>query len=169
MPMRAEPLTVHRLALALSAVLAVLAGVAILACAPSAEEVAADRDEIEDFLEEYLPKMAEAYRTGNTEALAPYAAQKESESIERRVRELAKQGRILAPELESVEVEEVRPWQAVNAYVTTLETWDIRVLASGSEEVLSREVQENRVKYQMKRDQGRWRVFWRELEQAFTE
>ena len=166
MPMRPDPSAVRR---PLLAVLAALALALAAGCAPSAEEVAADRDQIEGFLEEYLPQMAEAYRTGDTEALAPYAAQKEQESIERRVRDLAKQGRILAPELESVEVEDVRPWQAVNAYVTTLETWNIRVLASGSEEVLSQEVQENRVKYQMKREEGRWRVFWRELEQAFTE
>ncbi|MGD2115191.1 MAG: IMS domain-containing protein [Acidobacteriota bacterium] len=139
-------------------------------CAPSAEERAADRDEIERFLGEYLPKMAEAYRTGETDPLDPYAAEKEQEAIKKRVRERAKQGMILAPELRSVQVEDVRTWSAVNAYVTTVEVWDLRVLASGSEEVLRQELgQSNRVKYQLKREGDRWRVFWRQLEQSFDE
>ena len=151
----------------LLAVLAALLG-PTLACSPSAEERAADREEIESFLREYLPKMAEAYRTGETEPLAPYAAEKERKAIEKRVRERAKQGMVLAPALESVEVEDVRVWSAVNAYVTTVEVWDLRVLASGTEEVVRQEMdQPNRVKYQLKRDDGRWRVFWRQLEKSF--
>ena len=154
--------------LAFAGLLAFLPALAGLSCGPSPERVAADREEIEAFLGEYLPRMAEAYRTGDTEPLAAYAAEKERDSIERMVRERAQQGTILAPELRSVEVEDVRTWQAVNAYVTTLETWNIRVLATGSESVVREEEQENRVKYQMKREDGRWRVFWRELEQAYT-
>jgi hypothetical protein len=152
-----------------------LAAVALLvlasaACSPSPEEQAADREDIESFLREYLPKMADAYRTGNTDALDPYAAEKEQQAINKRVRERAKQGMILAPELRSVQVEDVRTWSSVNAYVTTVEVWDLRVLASGSEEVLRQELgQSNRVKYQLKRDGDRWRVFWRQLEQSFEE
>lgn len=142
---------------------ALLAG----ACGRTPEEVTADREEIAGFLREYLPTMSEAYRTGDAEPLSPYAAQKERESIERRVREMAKQGQIIDPELESLEVESIRIWGAVNAYVTTVEVWDIRVRASGSEQVVGEELdQVNRVTYQLKRENDRWRVFWRQLEQT---
>ena len=112
--------------------------------------------------------MAEAYRTGDTESLASYAAQKEREAIKKRVRDLAKQGQVLAPSLDSLEVEDVRIWSRVNAYVTTVEVWDIRVLAAGSDSVVRQQLdQSNRVKYQLKRDGDHWRVFWRQLEQTF--
>lgn len=148
--------------------LALLAG-AVAACGePTPEEVAADREEIEDFLREYLPKLADAYRTGDASALEPYAAAKEQASVEHRARELAKSGEVLAPVLDSVEVEEVRTWQAVNAYVTTVEQWDIRTYATGTENVVREQLdQVNRVKYQLKREDGRWRVFWREIQQTF--
>ncbi len=146
-----------------------LPGLAVLgSCKPTVEEQAAKRDEIAAFLREYLPKMAEAYRTGDTDSLAPYAAQKERESIRKRVRDLAKQGQVLAPHLDSLQVEDVRIWGRVNAYVTTVEVWDIRVLAAGSDSVVRQELdQSNRVKYQLKQEDGRWRVFWRQLEQTF--
>jgi hypothetical protein len=134
----------------------------------SPEEEAADREEIAAFLREYLPKMAEAYRTGDVEPVIPYSTQKERAVIESRVRDLARTGQILAPELESVEVEDVTVWSAVNAFVTTVEVWNIRVLASGTEAVIREELnQPNRVKYQLKREDGRWRVFGRQLEETY--
>lgn len=138
------------------------------ACAPSPEEQAVEREEIATFLRDYLPRMAAAYRTGDVEPLAPYAAQKEGDSILRRVRELAKGGEVLDAELVSLEVEDVRTWSAVNAYVTTVEVWTLRVRATGSGSVLREEIEQtSRVKYQLKREGDRWRVFWRQLEQAF--
>lgn len=134
----------------------------------SPEEAGANRDEIEAFLEEYLPRMAEAYRTGEVEALEAYATQKERAAISTRVREMARSGQILAPELESVAVEDVTVWSGVNAFVTTVEVWDVRVLASGTETVVRDELnQPNRVKYQLKREDGRWRVFGRQLEETY--
>lgn len=134
----------------------------------SPEEEAADRDEIQAFLEEYLPRMAEAYRTGDVESLTPYTTQKERAAISSRVREMAESGQILAPELESVEVEDVTVWSAVNAFVTTVEVWDVRVLATGTETVVREEEnQPNRVKYQLKREDGAWRVFGRQLEETY--
>jgi len=160
---------VRRSAALLSAVLClVLFAASISACRPSPEEQAANREEIASFLREYLPKMAEAYRTGDTETLAPYAAKKEREAIKKRVLDLAKQGQVLAPHLDSLEVEDVRSWGSVNAYVTTVEVWDIKVLAAGSDTVLRQQLdQSNRVKYQLQRDGDRWRIFWRQLEQTF--
>lgn len=135
---------------------------------PAPEEEAATKAEIQAFLEEYLPKLAEAYRTGDASLLAPYAAEKEQKSIERRARELAKGGEVLAPKLDSVEVEDVRTWQKVNAYVTTVEVWDVRTYATGSERVVREQLdQSNRVKYQLQRHDGRWRVYWREVQKTY--
>lgn len=157
--------------IAVPALLAVLGlfAVGLAACGgPTPEEEAVDREEVATFLREYLPKLAEAYRTGDASALEPYAAAKEQASIEHRARELAKAGEVLAPELDSVEVEDVRTWQAVNAYVTTVEVWDIRTYATGTENVVREQLdQTNRVKYQLKREGGRWRVFWREIQATF--
>lgn len=148
---------------------ALLGALALGACAQaSPEDEAEDREAIQAFLEEYLPRMAEAYRTGEVEGLDPYAAAKEQEEILRMVRELAKAGEVLAPELESVQVEDITVWNEVNAYVTTVEVWDVRTFATGTERVVrERLAQPNRVKYQLKRERGRWRVFWREIEQTF--
>lgn len=134
----------------------------------SPEEAAANRDEIEAFLQDYLPRMAEAYRTGELETLEPYTTQKERAAIARRVREMAQKGQILAPELESVEVEDVTVWSAVNAFVTAVEVWDVRILDTGTESVIREEVnQPNRVRYQLKREDGEWRVFGRQLEETY--
>lgn len=133
---------------------------------PSPEGQAADRESIEAFLEEYLPALAQAYRTGDVDVLDPYAAEKEQAAIARRVDDLGEHGEVLAPELVSVQVEDVTSWAEVNAYVTTVEVWNIRTYATGSENVVREELgQTNRVKYQLQRDAGRWRVFWREIQQ----
>lgn len=146
-----------------------LSGLIAAGCGePSAEEVQADKDAIQAFLAEYLPLMATAYRTGDTSPLEDYAAEKERASIEHRVRELARTGETLAPELQSVAVEDVTVWNSVNAYVTTHEIWHIRTFATGSENVVREQLdQANRVKYQLKRDGDRWRVYFRQLEQTF--
>jgi hypothetical protein len=148
---------------------ALLLLVTLTACGgPTPEETAADEEEIEAFLEEYLPRLAEAYRTGDASGLEPYAAAKEQATIEMRARALAKGGEVLAPVLDSVQVEDVRVWQSVNAYVTTLEVWDIRTYATGTENVVREQLdQANRVKYQLRRKDGRWRVFWREIQKTF--
>lgn len=161
---------VSALARALPALAGLLAAALVAgACGPpSAEEVAADREEVLEFLREYLPKMSEAYRTGDTAPLEPYTTLKERETIEKRVRDLAKQGSVLSPELVRLEVEDVVTWSAVNAFVTTVEVWDLRVLAAGSDSVIREtENQSNRVKYQLKREDGRWRVFGRQLQETF--
>lgn len=161
-PMRASA----RSCAVLSLALAVLGGMA--GCGSSKESRAVDRQEIQAFLQDYLPKLAEAYRTGNTEPLAPYAAVKERAAIEKRVADLAKTGEVLAPTLKSVQIEDVTVWSVVNAYVTTLEVWDIRTYAAGSDNVVRQALdQRNRVKYQLRREDGRWRVFWRQLEKTY--
>jgi hypothetical protein len=155
--------------LCLLPLLAALGGLAAGACGEqSAEDDAEDRESIQAFLEEYLPELAEAYRTGEVAALDPFAAAKEQEKVSRMVQELAKAGEVLAPELESVQVEDVTVWNEVNAYATTVEIWDVRTYALGTERVVREQLaQPNRVKYQLKRTGGRWRVFWREVERTY--
>lgn len=145
-----------------------LVGLLVAGCGPSAEREAVDRAAIEEDLREYLPLLARAYRTGNTSILEEHAALKERASIDKRHADLERQGQILAPELDSLTVEGVTVWNRVNAYVTTVEVWDVRVLATGTETVVREELdQANRVRYQLKRDNDRWRVLMRQLEETF--
>jgi hypothetical protein len=59
-------------------------------------------------------------------------------------------------------IEEVKVFNYANAYVTTVELWDVRSLATGSREVLAEDLaQSNRVKYQLKREGTSWRVLFR--------
>ena len=54
--------------------------------------------------------------------------------------------------------------------VTTLETWDLTYYATGGESVISdRPDNRSRVAYQVKKEDGRWRVFHRELKQELSE
>lgn len=126
----------------------------------------ADRQEIQTTLETYLPLLAEAYATGELTALEPYAAQKEVASIHKRINDLWSQGKSLEATLRSVTVEEVKIWNYSNAYATTHEVWDLVVLATGSEQVLASEYEQpNRVKYQLKRENGGWRILFREIQE----
>ncbi len=61
-------------------------------------------------------------------------------------------------------------WSVANAYVTTVEVWDIRTYAAGSDNVVRQALdQRNRVKYQLRRENGRWRVFWRQLVKTYDQ
>ena len=126
----------------------------------------AAKQELQETLEQYLPLLAEAYAGGDLEPLRPWAAEKEMARIYKRVEELAAQGRTLVPTFRQVTVEELNVWNYSNAYATTLEVWDLEVYASGTEEILSQEYeQSNRVKYQFKRDDDRWRVLFRTIQE----
>lgn len=136
------------------------------ACGPSPSDQQADREQIRATLESYLPLLAEAYATGNLEPLEPWAAEKEISRIRKRIEDMAVQGRTLVPRFGQLTVEEVDVWNYSNAVVTTFETWDLAVYATGSQQVLSEALaQPNRVKYQLKRDQDRWRVLFRTIQE----
>ncbi len=136
------------------------------ACTPSAEEIALDKQEIDDALSEFLPKLAAAYGSGDIESLRPYAAEKELARVEKLVADLADQGRYLAPELLELTVEDAHVWNNSNAFVTTLEVWDVRMHALGSGELLAEDVDKSyRVKYQLKQDADRWRVLFRTIQE----
>ncbi len=134
------------------------------ACEPSARKQAADLEGIQATLEDYLPRLAEAYRTGDVAPLEGVAAAKEMATVEKRLEELREQGRTLEPVFRSVTVEQVNTWSHSNAFVTTVEVWDLQVFSLGSHTLLSEEAaQRSRVKYQLKRDGERWNVLYRTI------
>ena len=142
----------------------------LLGCATGdAPEVSvADRTAIRDLLEGYLPVMAEAYDTGRFEELEPFAVEKEIAALRKRINDLALGGRDLRPILRSLEIEDITIWNYSNAFVTTVEVWDLRIFATGTDTVLSEvEAQRSRVKYQVKRRDEGWQVLYRTLDTTF--
>ncbi|REJ82144.1 MAG: hypothetical protein DWQ36_21650 [Acidobacteria bacterium] len=154
----------RRTVVAVCVLLGVLAG----GCSEerAAADLEADKAAIEAMMREYLPRLGEAYETGNIEVLRDYAAEKEMASLLKRIGEFMEQeNRVIAPTLQSFTVEDVEIWNYANAFVTTLEVWDVRVLASGTDQVLSQSLgQRNRVKYQLKRRDSGWQVLHRNIE-----
>lgn len=144
--------------------LALLLPILMLACGPSPEHKAAEQAKIDAMLKEYLPKLAQAYSTRDAQVLKPLAAEKEIASVAKRIQDLADQGRVLKPSLRSFTIEDLEIWNVTNAYVTTLEIWDLHVFAAGTDTELSKELeQSNRVKYQLKREEGHWTVLYRTI------
>jgi hypothetical protein len=136
------------------------------ACGPSAERQEVNRDEIKADLEVYLPLLGEAYATGNLEPLREWAVEKEMSRVMKRLDDLVAQGRRLVPTFRQITIEDVNVWNYSNAFVTTLEVWDLQILATGTENVLAEELgQRNRVKYQLKREEDHWRVLFRTIQE----
>lgn len=137
----------------------------VVGCGPSEEQEQVDRDEIQAVLESYLPILGEVYATGDLSLLEGWAAEKEIARIHKRVEDLSFQGRRLVPTFLSLTVEDSNVWNYSNCYVTTLEVWNLEVRATGTEQVLSTQLEQpNRVKYQLKREDGRWRVLFRTIQ-----
>lgn len=146
-------------------VLVPLALLPALSCGSAGERQAADVAGMTAMLEEFLPVLGRVYADGDVEALRPWAAEKELARIAALVASLADQGRYLAPELRQLTVEDARIWNNSNAFVTTLEVWDVRMHALGSGELLAEDLGKRyRVKYQLKRDGGSWRVLFRAIQ-----
>jgi len=152
----------------LAAVL-VAAAALLAACAPSPEEEALDREVIAETLREYGRLLSLAYTFTDPELLAPVAMPREIAQVGNNIALLAEEGRRIASDQKELVVEDVRRFQGSNAYVTTYEVWDLRVLAIGAEREVSRdENQQSRVRYHVKiGDDGNWKVVWRQrLEDA---
>lgn len=133
-----------------------------VACGSSEERQRVDTASIEAALELYLPRLGQAYATGDLAPLEGLAAQKEIAAIEKRINDLAEQGRIVEATFRELTIEEAKVFNYANAYVSTVEIWDLRSLATGSREQLAEDLgQSNRVKYQLKRDGDSWRVLFR--------
>ncbi len=140
-------------------------------CGPAgtpSEEV--DKAEIQEVLEAYLPVLGQAYANGSTSSLEPWAVPKEQARIQLRIEELEARGQVYEPEFKSVTVENISVWNYSNAFVTTVEVWDVRAYTLGTRMVINESLdQRSRVKYQMKRKGEGWSILYRELEKTSDE
>lgn len=139
-----------------------------VACAPSGDGGEAEADaEVEAALRAYMPLLEQAYAQQDPSILEPVAATKERLELQQQMRELERQGQALAPELVELTVENVGAWNKVNAVVTTVETWHVRLMVAGTDRLIREDpAQVNRVVYQMKWDGETWRVMSRQLQQT---
>ncbi len=123
-----------------------------------------DWAELEAALQAYLPKLAEAYATGDAEVLEGLAAPKEIARINKKIEELYAQGRTLEPEFLELTVEKVDVWGYANAFVNTVEIWNIRSYATGTHAQVGEDLaKSNRVKYQFKREGDQWLILYRTI------
>lgn len=150
------------LSLPLTAATALALGAACQSAEVREEE---ERAAIEAMLREYLPKLARAYGTLDAEVLRPQAVNREVDTVQARIDDLGREGRQLRPELQSVRIEELELLRGLNANVVTHEVWDLRVFALGTDTRMSQELgQINRVRYQLAKEDGRWQVLYREIQ-----
>ena len=159
----ATSLRTHRLVL-------ILLSSWLVACGggPGAPEETVDKAEIQAMLEEYLPVLGGAYAQQDTSSLEPWAVPKERARIDARIEELSAQGQVFEPVFESVTVEDVSVWGYANAFVTTLEVWDVSAYTEGSHLLINQSLdQRSRVKYQLKRKDDGWVILYRELGETF--
>ncbi len=164
-PMSDRPRPHPRLLIALLLASALVAG-----CGETGSDPQVDRTEIESVLRDYLPKLGQAYAARDTSILEGLAVPKEIARISLRTDELADTGRVYEPEFKEVTVEDISVWNYSNAFVTTLEVWDVRSFALGTHLPVNESLgQRNRVKYQMKRKEGSWVILYRELDQTFDQ
>jgi len=139
--------------------------VPLMACEGPGANQEADRQQIEALLAVYLPKLAEAYTEFEPQVLAGLAAEKEIHSVDKRIEDLLVEGRTLRPTFHEVTIESLDVWNYANAYVTTLEVWDLDLYATGAEEPYRRVVgQRDRVRYQLKREGDSWLVLYRTVQ-----
>jgi hypothetical protein len=133
------------------------------ACGPSAARREQDRAEIERLLADYGRRMSAAYQSGSAEVLREVATEREIARVHRRIAELSEGGRRLDAEPVSLRVDSVE-FNRTSAMANTTEVWRLRVVAVGSEVVLSESSgQENQVLYSFTRDGGRWWILSRIL------
>jgi hypothetical protein len=157
------------LRVALAAFAAILLTASLAACAPSGDEgsSAGPDAEVEAALRAYMPLLEQAYATQDPSILEPVAATKERLELEQQMRDLERQGQALVPELVELTVENVGAWNKVNAVVTTVETWHVKLNVAGTDRLIREDPEQvNRVVYQMKWDGETWRVMSRQLQQT---
>ncbi len=147
---------------ALRSIVSLLLLATAFGCGPSEKQQQVNTESITAALEVYLPRLGQAYSTGDLTPLEGLAAQKEIAAIEKRISDLADQGRIVEATFRELTIEEATVFNYANAYVSTVEVWDLRSLATGSRQQLAEDIgQSNRVKYQLKREGDSWRVLFR--------
>jgi len=121
------------------------------------------RPEIKAALEAYLPRLAAAYAEVDPAPLAQVAVPKELAHVQLRADEMAKRGERIVSQLEQLTVDTIRLARST-AYVATTEVWDLELRTVGSDRVLHHYPHTRyQVRYQLKRDSGRWLVVFRQL------
>ena len=139
--------------------LALLAG-----CGPSAQRAGEDRQAVESLLADYAARLTRAYEAGDPAPLAEVATGREGTRVTSRIAELAGDGRGLRPRLVRMVVDGFEAQSGTSATATTIEVWDLKMVALGSEATLGESKgQENRVVYTLMRERGRWWVLSRML------
>lgn len=152
-----------RRAAALAAAAALVLLAALGACRPAEEEVAIEEEAIRGVIDRYADLLSKAYAFTDSSLLEPVASQREQAAVEVNIRQLAERGQRIATDLKEMQIEDIGMSDLDNAYVQTFELWEIRVMDLGSERVVSVDPnQRNRVRYQLKRQDGEWRVLWRQ-------
>ena len=142
--------------------LLVVGGLVSSCGAPSEQDLSEAREEIRATLMEYLPEMAEAYRTGDVGPLEDYTTQKERAILDKHITELEQRGRTMDTELLELTIEDLNLVSYANAYVTTVEYWDVASYAVGTDRVLGEDPRQfSRVRYQLKREGDRWKIMAR--------
>jgi len=133
-------------------------------CTGGREVAPDDRQAIEAVLRAYADSMAAAYQAGDAAGIASLATEREQQRLAISIRELADEGRALRPVLKSFVVESIERAGNASVAANTLEVWDLRVVALGTEQQVSESLdQENRLTYSLVREQGKWRVLSRLL------
>lgn len=146
------------IAAALALLLAAAAG-----CRPQPEEIAVEEEAIQAALRTYASRLSQAYAFTDATLLESIASQREIAAVQRNVESLAAQGQRIATDLKEMSIEELTMSDLDHAHVQTFEVWEIRVMDLGSERVISVDPdQRNRVRYQLEREAGEWRVLWRQ-------
>lgn len=147
---------------------AALPALALALCAACGETTdSRERDAIQEALRAYQPKLAEAYATGNVEAVRGFATAAEMDNLERKVMDRAADGKVLEVHPKSLEVEALNTNNGTPV-VLTLETWDLELYAAGSHQLIKQgREQRYRVRYRLQREGTGWRVDRREVEKVF--
>lgn len=149
----------------MAALLASIWGAASGCTRPEVQE-AADKEEIQEFLEVYLPALGRAYAEENAYLVEEFVAPKEIARVGKRIEELGARGQVYVPTVRTITIESVNVWNNSNAFVATLEVWDVERRAAGTGMVIDETLEQpNRVQYQMKRDEDGWRVLYRTIQE----
>ncbi len=131
-----------------------------LACRGGEEQAVADRQQIQSTLEEYLPKLAEAYASGSVDGLRGLAAEKEVAMVDKWIRDVAAEGREIRATFGGLTIEDITTWGHANAYVTTVELWTVETWTTSGQRLGGGE-RRDRVQYQMKREGDVWQILYR--------
>jgi hypothetical protein len=140
----------------------------VAACSAANEESDRHRAAIAAALEGYLPKLGQAYATGDVEVLRGLTDERELAALEKKIVDRAAEGTVLEPKFESVAIESLQVWNDANAAAVTLEQWDLDLYDLETREIANQRLnQRYRIKYELRREGATWMVTRRSIEKVF--